>query len=147
MKGYLFVYGTLLPGHAPDEIARVAEKLRLVGPAHVRGQLYDLGDYPGAILDSSSDDAIFGQVFELPDDESALRSLDSYEGFDSEDPQDSLFIRRKARASLDDGRTLECWVYAYNRNPQTAPLIESGNYVTAISDKEKEVSTIIERSH
>jgi len=50
MSDYLFTYGTLKHGHAPDEIASAVTKLRPVGKGFVPGVLYDLGDYPGAVL-------------------------------------------------------------------------------------------------
>jgi gamma-glutamylcyclotransferase (GGCT)/AIG2-like uncharacterized protein YtfP len=90
MSECLFVYGTLLPGRAPAEVANAVSRLRRVGPGHVQGRLYDFGDYPGAILDRSSQSRIPGQVFELPDDESVLASLDEYEEFSPDDPAPQL---------------------------------------------------------
>src|SRR6185436_15278063 len=49
---FLFVYGTLLPGHAPAAMRDVVASLRPVGPATVRGRLYHLGAYPGLVLDA-----------------------------------------------------------------------------------------------
>ena len=77
MSEYLFLYGTLLPGQAPDEVVGVVRHLHRVGAGFVRGHLYDLGDYPGAILDKSSETLISGEVFELPTNRVVLASLDS----------------------------------------------------------------------
>jgi gamma-glutamylcyclotransferase (GGCT)/AIG2-like uncharacterized protein YtfP len=122
MSECLFVYGTLLPGRAPAEVADAVRRLRRVGPGHVQGRLYDLGDYPGAILDRSSHSRIPGQVFELPDDETVLASLDEYEEFRPEDPRHSLFLRIKSPVTMADGHRLDCWMYVYNREPGSAPL-------------------------
>lgn len=127
MSESLFVYGTLLPTHAPSEIASVVRRLRRVGAGHVQGRLYDFGDYPGAILDSSSGNVISGEVFNLQS-RSVLPALDLYEGFDAHDPENSLFIRTRSTATLLDGREIECWVYVYNRDPGNAPLIVGGDY-------------------
>jgi hypothetical protein len=54
MSAHLFTYGTVQPDRAPDEIAPIMAQLRRVGKGFVRGLLYDLGNYPGAILDASS---------------------------------------------------------------------------------------------
>jgi gamma-glutamylcyclotransferase (GGCT)/AIG2-like uncharacterized protein YtfP len=67
MSEFLFAYGTLQPGYAPAEIAPAVEKLLPVGEAFVHGVLYDLGGHPGAVLNSSSQERIFGTVYELPE--------------------------------------------------------------------------------
>ena len=131
MSEYLFLYGTLLPHQAPTEVADIVRQLHRVGPASVRGRLYDLGEYPGAILDDSSDATISGEVFELLNNQALLPVLDSYEGFDPTNPEDSLFVRTQAVVKLSDGRELGCWVYVYNQDPGTAPLIKSGDYINS----------------
>jgi gamma-glutamylcyclotransferase (GGCT)/AIG2-like uncharacterized protein YtfP len=128
MREYLFLYGTLVPGQAANEMAAVVRQLRPIGSAYVHGRLYDLGEYPGAILDSSSNTKIRGEVFEITDEQDVLASLDSYEEFNPDDLEGSLFIRAKSPVTLSDGRKLECWVYVYNRNPGAAPLVVSGDY-------------------
>jgi len=90
MGDYLFSYGTLLPGRTPNEIAAAVEKLRPVGDGFVRAVLYDLGDYPGAVLDPSSQQIVAGTVFQLPEDEDVLRNSTS--------TKDSI-PTRQARAS------------------------------------------------
>lgn len=128
MKEYLFLYGTLLPEYAPDEIASKVQRLRCVGSASVRGRLYDLGQYPGAILDASTGTRIYGQLFVLPPDQTVLRALDAYEGFEPDDIESSLFVRQKVEGILSDGRAIPCWIYVYNRDPGTAPLVSGGDY-------------------
>jgi gamma-glutamylcyclotransferase (GGCT)/AIG2-like uncharacterized protein YtfP len=117
---YLFVYGTLRPGHAPAAIAAQVGKLLEVGPGAVRGRVYDLGPYPGAVLDASAGTMIEGTVFRLPADPSVLAALDAYEGFDPTDRERSLFVRARTSVTLADGRRLACWVYVYNRE-ETRP--------------------------
>jgi gamma-glutamylcyclotransferase (GGCT)/AIG2-like uncharacterized protein YtfP len=139
MIEYLFVYGTLLPEYAPVEISKVVDQLHLVGRGQIRGRLYDLGDYPGAILDNSSA-LISGQLFELPDDENVIASLDWYEGFYPDDLDRSLFIRTKTQAFLLDGRKIECWTYVYNGIPHPSSLIPSGQYAIIKPMREMEAS-------
>jgi gamma-glutamylcyclotransferase (GGCT)/AIG2-like uncharacterized protein YtfP len=125
---YLFVYGTLLPEYAPEEFASVMGSLRTAGKGAVRGTLYNLGRYPGAVLDAASSRRIYGTVFALPDGEGLLQRLDEYEEFDPDKPATSHFIRRQGRVELTDGRTLECWIYEYNRSLEGARIVESGRY-------------------
>jgi len=125
---HLFVYGTLSPRHAPPEIAATVRRLRPVGSASVRGRLYDLGEYPGAILSKSSRSVIRGEVFELPSDAQTLSSLDNYEGFEPTKPATSLFVRRTWPVVMDDGTRLRCWVYVYNGDTRRAQPVRSGRY-------------------
>src|SRR4030095_528785 len=101
-------------------------RMQRVGAASVAGRLYDLGDYPGAVLDPNCDAKIIGEVFELPDDDAALAALDAYEGIDPRDPGDSLFVRREAEITLEGGAKLQCWIYVYNRQVESDRLITSG---------------------
>jgi gamma-glutamylcyclotransferase (GGCT)/AIG2-like uncharacterized protein YtfP len=125
---YLFVYGTLRPSHAPAEVASVVKSLRKIGIGHIKGQLYDLGEYPGAILDASADTTISGEVFTLSNARAVLPVLDSYEDFDPNDPENSLFVRKKYPVTLSDGRKLKCWVYVYNRDLGEARPLAGGDY-------------------
>lgn len=114
MPDYLFAYGTLQPGLAPAKIAETAAKLRPVSEGFICGELIQLDGYPGAVPNPDSKNRITGGVLELPDDESILRQLDEYEGYDSETPQTSEFVRVKQMVQLSDGGALECWIYRYN---------------------------------
>jgi gamma-glutamylcyclotransferase (GGCT)/AIG2-like uncharacterized protein YtfP len=118
----------LLSGKLSNEAATIVSQLRRVGPARVPGRLYDLGEYPGAVIDQSAKSFIKGELFELPDDDSLLKALDDYEEFDRSDRKNSLFIRARVNAGLIDGRRLSSWMYVYNQDPGGARLIVSGDY-------------------
>ena len=128
MTDYLFMYGTLMPTEADQEIAPIVKRLRRIGAAYVRGRLYNLGEYPGAIIDQSSNTSIHGELVELPADKAVLDALDKYEEFDSSRPEKSLFVRKKAKIELASGRSVEAWIYVYNRDPGNAPIVRGGNY-------------------
>jgi gamma-glutamylcyclotransferase (GGCT)/AIG2-like uncharacterized protein YtfP len=130
MSDYLFAYGTLQAAYAAEEIRPLMARLRSMGEASVRGVLYDLGDYPGAVLDPSSASKVFGTVFELPDCEETLAELDRYEEFDPNARADSLFVRVREPVALQSGEVAMSWIYVYQRNPGGAPIIESGRYGT-----------------
>jgi gamma-glutamylcyclotransferase (GGCT)/AIG2-like uncharacterized protein YtfP len=128
MSDHLFTYGTLHPGRAPQEIVAAVKQLRPVGEGFVHGVLYDLGDYPGAVPDPSSQQKIAGTVFRLPEDLDILRQLDRYEGFNPDAPDTSLFLRTQCSVELGLGRTLQCWIYVYNGTPEPARILASGIY-------------------
>jgi gamma-glutamylcyclotransferase (GGCT)/AIG2-like uncharacterized protein YtfP len=112
MPDLLFIYGTLHPDRAPHEIAAAARSLKPIGPATIQARLYNLGEYPGAILDDTAP-PIPGELFTVPD-AATLSALDAYEDYRPNDPANSLFLRTKTTATLPDGSHSPCWVYVYN---------------------------------
>ncbi len=111
---YLFAYGTLQPGRAPQEIAPIVERLQIAARGYVQGTLYDFGHYPGAVLDAASTNRISGTIYKLPPDEDVLRQLDEYEEYFPDLPEKSQFVRRLHPVHRDDERTIPCWVYVLN---------------------------------
>ena len=68
----LFAYGQLQPGLRPPRT------LHRAWPDRVRGELFDLGEYPAAVRVGTSEHWICGYVMEI--DQSELRAeLDRYE--------------------------------------------------------------------
>jgi len=117
---HLFAYGTLQPGLAPAEVAPTVEKLRRVGEGFLFGKLYDLGDYPGAIIDPASAWVVYGTVYELPENAEILDALDRYEGPD--------YVRIVQHVTLVEGGGLNCWAYDYQGRPRVDFFIESGRW-------------------
>ena len=118
---YLFVYGTLLPGRAPAGIAATVDRLKPAGDGFVRARLYDLGEYPGIVLDETGE-KIPGKIFRLPAEPEVLKRLDEYEEFDAAQPEASLFVRKKWPVTKKNGnKKLICWVYVYNPHAGVAP--------------------------
>jgi gamma-glutamylcyclotransferase (GGCT)/AIG2-like uncharacterized protein YtfP len=123
----LFVYGTLR-GFVDIPMAR---RLRLasayVGPARVRGRLYDLGRYPGLVTARRRDEWVVGEVYRLAAPSSFFRTLDGYEAGPSgrERPR---FVRQRAYASVGLRRKLAVWLYCYRRPVRPSTRIRSGDY-------------------
>ncbi len=128
MSEFLFSYGTLTPQYAPPEISGVLAEFRPYAEGWVHGTLYDLGEYPGAVLDSRGVQKVFGSVFVVPNDPELLHRLDEYEGFNPKDRDASLFVRKLYPVTLNDGRTMECWLYEYNGERGHAPILATGRY-------------------
>lgn len=126
MTDYLFAYGTLQPGLVPASMSEVARKLAPIGKGFVRGVLYDLGPYPGAVADANSKTRVTGTVLRLPPDECVLELLDAYEGFDPKSPETSEYVRERQTVELADGISVECWFYRYNLPVSASQIIESG---------------------
>jgi|SRR5215469_14099509 len=128
MADFIFFYGTLLPEHAPLEIRGALAALRPDGAGSVRGTLFDFGAHPGAVLSESAEGRVFGQVFELPDDPGVLAKLDEYEGYDPAATESEWFVRKRVVVSMEDGRTLPCWVYEYSGSTGGLTVIVSGRF-------------------
>ena len=128
----LFVYGTLrrsLIGTQKNAaLIQIMNGLQFIGEGSVNGQLYDLGDYPGAILGDNFDNKIRGEIYQLDDPQAVLTVLDQYEGFIPGELEASLFARVKAKITMSDGSQVESWIYVYNDWVVTGKLIESGDY-------------------
>lgn len=125
---YLFVYGTLLPDKAPAEIAPIVRRFRMVGDGSVRGRLYDLGEYPGVVLDETGQE-IPGKIFRLPEEPEVLKRLDKYEEFDTTQPEGSLFVRKQCPVTRKNGsKKLICWVYVFNPHAASASTLRPGDF-------------------
>ena len=131
MPDYLFVYGTLrkaLVDKTTRELAALMKSLRFIGSGETCGQLYDLGQYPGAIVGENFATKICGEVYELNNPPKILATLDLYEGFIPGELDASTFARIKAPVTLSNGENIQCWLYVYNDWVATGKLVESGDY-------------------
>lgn len=121
----VFLYGTLMTGEAGHDEVDVQHSLRRVSPATIEGSLYDLGLYPGLILDGAG--LVSGELYEPRegDVKRILDSLDRFERFLAAEPGESLYLRRFVRLHDPDR---DAWVYIYNQTLGEAKRIVSGNW-------------------
>ena len=133
MADHVFFYGTLMtPFNRPGR-QRVEPKLVFAGRGRIRAALFDLGIYPAAV--PASDARVWGEVFEIADPPTVLAALDRIEGHRPAEPERSLYNRVRVRATLDDGRTEDVWVYFYNAPLGRAPRITSGDYIEHLKSR------------
>jgi gamma-glutamylcyclotransferase (GGCT)/AIG2-like uncharacterized protein YtfP len=117
-KHLVFVYGTLRRGGAGAMSIRFPDS-KFIADAKVTGSLYDLGAYPGLLLNESNS-SVIGEVYEVDDE--ILNQLDDFEA-------SSHYWRKQVEISLGDHRTA-CWTY----EPQPEfysprALITSGDWI------------------
>jgi gamma-glutamylcyclotransferase (GGCT)/AIG2-like uncharacterized protein YtfP len=109
MTNFLAVYGTLRRRSIFPKLPMAASRLQFFSYGLIRGRLFWQRSYPALIQDRG-----FAQVelFRIVDP-NVLGDLDRYEGFDSGNPQASLFIRTQILLLKP-----RFWVWAYflNRN-------------------------------
>jgi gamma-glutamylcyclotransferase (GGCT)/AIG2-like uncharacterized protein YtfP len=117
-KHLVFVYGTLRRGGAQAMSIRFP-KSEFIADAKVSGSLYDLGAYPGLLLNESNS-LVIGEVYEI--DDGILNELDDIEA-------SSYYRRKQVEISLGT-QTRTCWIYEPNPefySPRT--LITSGDWI------------------
>lgn len=129
----LFIYGTFLPEVVAPEIRPIMNSLDTLGVGYMRGKLYDLGNYPGAIFEPEGN-WIIGRVYRLPEF-SLVKFFDSQEDYNSHDLAESLFIRQIVPVQMQEGKAIECWTYIYNQTTSHFPSIESGDYLAYLRQK------------
>jgi gamma-glutamylcyclotransferase (GGCT)/AIG2-like uncharacterized protein YtfP len=128
-SSYLFVYGTLLDERNPFALY-LKNGCAFYKKGKFRGKLFDLGEYPGAIM-LPGEGFVYGNIFLMDSPEETLKKLDEYEGFDSARIQPNEFIREFAEIECDTG-PVNCWLYLYNQPVEGHWHIGSGNYLEYI---------------
>ena len=120
-EDHVFVYGTLRCGQAND-ITRLAPEPRFVGSAHVSGTLYDLGAYPGLMLDGAG--PVVGEVYAI------TRELEvQLDEIEEIYPQRRDEYRKRRIPVKVPGGPIVCIVYEINPVYVTnAPRITSGDW-------------------
>lgn len=101
----------------------------LEAQGRVRGSLYDFGEYPGLVLDDAG--WVAGELYRIPDLAARLHALDRAEWYDPANGARSLYVRRRGPVRLDDGSSLDAWLYLYNDPwgpPGRGPRIPCGDW-------------------
>ncbi|MCE7797965.1 gamma-glutamylcyclotransferase [Sphingobium sufflavum] len=122
----VFVYGTLRPGQPGFDELNLSGRVDRIGPDRVAGTLYDLGDYPGALLPTAPLQGtgwIVGELL-MPRDADVLALLDAFELYDPASPDDSEYLRLPV---ITEGR-VSAWIYTYNFPIHPSRAIPSGDW-------------------
>jgi len=125
---YLFVYGTLLKGADNMMSSYLKSKSTFYQDGRMPGSLYKVDFYPGAVQEYESGRMILGELYQLHEPEKVFEVLDTYEGYDPQQPEQSLFVRQQAEVYAGD-QPLTSWVYVYNLPTDELLLIESGDFL------------------
>ena len=114
----VFVYDTLRRGDARSMSIRFPRS-KFIGDARVSGSLYDLGAYPGLLVNESSS-LVNGEVYEVDDE--ILNELDDFEA-------SSSYSRKQVEVFLGPHKRI-CWIY--EPDPECYSLhglITSGDWI------------------
>ena len=122
----LFIYGTLL-NHNNEFAVYLKEHSHFFANGKVKGKLYDIGEYPGAIL-NDGDEYIYGVILQIDDPEVVFLEIDDYEGYGDEQPEPNEFIRVSTDVETVS-EIVSCYVYVYNLPIDDLPTITDGRYL------------------
>jgi len=135
----LFVYGTLMSfavgSYGAVQRARLQREARLLGPAKVYGRLYDLGDFPGVVLEDETSSIVHGELVHLDDAEAALAWLDRYEEISPGGSPSDLYRRVRTMATLAGGEPIACWVYELQGPTNGFKLLPEGVWQSPSQDE------------
>lgn len=123
----VFVYGSLRSGSAGAMSVRFPNAT-YVTEGKVRGRLYDMGEYPGLMLDGEAS-IVTGEVYEVDDD--TLFRLDEFE-------LTSDYSRKQVEVEHESERT-GCWIYVPKRDAEFfagCGLIESGDWIAHLKSRQ-----------
>lgn len=126
-RHFVFVYGSLRRGNAGAMSVRFPNAV-YVAEGRVRGSLYDLGEYPGLVMDGAVS-FVTGEVYQVDDD--TLNRLDKFE-------LTSDYSRKQVEVEHGLERT-DCWIYVPDRVAEffgDHELIESGDWITHVRSRQ-----------
>jgi gamma-glutamylcyclotransferase (GGCT)/AIG2-like uncharacterized protein YtfP len=130
----LFVYGTLREG-ADHSILRLLRKgSKRIGPARMRGHLYEVDGYPGAVWSETADEQVIGELYQLRQADSLLATLDDYEEAGENYPQPREYRRCQVTVELEDKTKEVAWCYLYNRPTAGLQRIPSGDWCRRLTE-------------
>lgn len=129
MLQHLFVYGTLLSGAGHPMGARLGREGLLVGPALIKGRLFNLGRYPALVEREADAGTVHGETYALTTPATSLRWLDAYEGIVPGREARCDYERVQRSVRLEAGGELTAWVYLYRASLRRARAIDSGRWL------------------
>src|SRR6266849_2497065 len=123
-KHLVFVYGTLRRGSARAMSVRFPGS-KFIAEAKVSGSVYDLGAYPGLLLNESNS-LVIGEVYEVDDE--TLNELDDFEAA-------SNYWRKQVEISPGP-HSKTCWIYEPDPECYSLrTLITSGDWIEYANTK------------
>lgn len=134
--GHIFAYGTLMNGAEGEpgiaERAEIRAEATLIGPATIRGRMYEAGTMPGVVLGGEVSDRVHGEVWRLPHDADHLMALlDRYEGCAPGSIEPYPYRREAIRVRVGGRLRVTAWIYLWQGPICDLPLIADGRWLAA----------------
>lgn len=132
----LFVYGSLRSGFQSHAYEYISRYFTLVGPARVKGRMFDMGEFPAAVP-TEADNWITGELYQVKNVTEfswAMGQLDDYEGVHTEADEEPQYYRAITTV-YHNGMDLHAWIYWFGGDTTGRPLIESGDMLQYMQQK------------
>lgn len=146
---YLLVYGTLWKGE--DNYLRLGmdKQCEFIKDTTIKGSLYDLGDYPGLVLEQDMSDEGAQKATDIPvqlfrviknnDSQTPLKILaeiDKYEECNVLDPAASEYRRTTLPVSVGGkGLKVDAWIYLYQKDTKGKELIGNQSWIRYLRNR------------
>jgi len=95
----------------------------------MRGKLYEVSGYPGAIESGDVNDKVSGELYKMLDRKRLLARLDDYEECSDRFQTPHEYSRKPLLIELTGGGSVLAWVYLYNHDVSKLRQIITGNYL------------------
>ncbi|GAB6140836.1 hypothetical protein JCM14076_15650 [Methylosoma difficile] len=95
---------------------------------YLQGRLYEVDNYPGAVLSDNPAERVVGEVYVLADS-SVLSRLDDYEECSQRFPEPQEYYRTLTDIVLLDSSSVTAWVYLYHWDVSGLMPIAGGDYL------------------
>jgi len=124
---FLFVYGTLMKKCPKNQWSNfLQENAKYLGEGWTSGVLYQIDFYPGLIR---GHEKVYGEIYQLNNALEIFFKLDTYEGYNSEKLDESLYLRKNTQVySLIKCEYISAFTYFYNQSIVNLERIESGKF-------------------
>ena len=125
---YIFVYGLLKSNYVNEPAQFIRKNCELVSSGNFPGSLFDLGTYPGAVYDEESESSVYGEVYQIiQNEEELVIFLDTFEGVGPDFEQPNEYKRELVPIKTEDG-IIKASCYLYNWNLDGLKVIANGRY-------------------
>ncbi len=126
---FLFVYGTLRRKYNHPASTYLNKFGRFITDASMRGDLFEIAGYPGAVESHQSHHHVFGELYAIEDVHRLFASLDEYEECSERYPPPHEYCRKKINITTAAGENVMAWTYLYCRPTHKLQKIPSGDYL------------------
>ena len=108
------------------ERQRLFEEAEVLGKATVRGELLDLGEYPGFVTTIELEKQVHGEILALQDPRKTFEWLDEYECVAKNADKKGEYRREVLTAETESGETVQAWVYVFQGSSLDSRVIPEG---------------------
>lgn len=126
---HIFFYGSLQsPINYPLKPS-IKNFIEFIDKGYFYGQLFDLGEYPGAIESNTTKYKVFGEIYRIIEGDDLFYILDEYEDYYPQNIEKSEYVRKVVQVKSNNNDKVQCWIYLYNQSTNQYNLISNGNYL------------------